>query len=52
LKGKKVLVSDYQGSLKKRVKIKIESIKKLRDVSLGEDEHAIIKVGSTLTPTQ
>jgi hypothetical protein len=38
--------------LKERVKVRTEAVKELRDVFLKENEQAIMKVGSTLTPTQ
>jgi Holliday junction resolvase len=35
LKSKKMLISDYKGSLKERIKIRTEAIKKLKDICLG-----------------
>lgn len=36
LKSKKMLISDYKGSLKEIIKIRTEATKKLKDICLGE----------------
>jgi hypothetical protein len=35
IKSKKMLISDYKRSLKERIKIRTEAIKKLKDICLG-----------------
>jgi len=52
LKGKKVLILNHQGSLKKIIKVKTKASEELKDIFRGGDEQAITKIGYTLTPTQ